>query len=271
MEVKHIIDIDFVARNNTPVVHLVQYDDGLPSLVVRVFQNGSPLVLSAEELTASLRFMKQDGNFVLSPGTIAEKEISFKIPSSMTVFQGKYPGKVELKDTAGHVVCSATIVFDIDKNPVQKDAVESDSDYKDYIDKVLGQIPGFDACTKAELATNLIDQPTVHATNTIGSSEIALQSGKRYFIEGTDASQSPQVTMVLNNVTAKTNIEVFCKFAHNVILALEHPNTTLETYEGGDLETKIAALNEASRTGTGYLHLKFIGLQANQCAVLISN
>lgn len=143
MVIQHIIDIDFVARDNTPVVHLTQYDDGLPLLVVRTFQNGSPLVLSSEELTASLRFVKQDGNFVLSPGTIAEKEISFKTPSSMTVFPGKWPGKVELKDTTGQVVCSATIVFDIDRNPVQKDAVESDSDYKDYIDKVLGQIPWF--------------------------------------------------------------------------------------------------------------------------------
>lgn len=565
MVVQHVIDIDFVARNNTPVVHLTQYDDGLPYLVVRTFQNGAPLVLSSDEVTASLRFTKPDGNFILSPGTVTETEVGFKIPSSMTVFQGKYPGKVELKDTIGQIICSATIVFDIDMNPVQKDAVESDSDYKDYIDQVLGKIPGFDGYSKAEAdakfatienlevvheeavgaknaadqanasipelqydirdlkdkkldkvtsagtgrvygvnsrgqqvmrnitgylrtpatllyrenngdctmqdpigeysiankryvdnlldtrvpsvalqnakiadhifddnptptnieyvlgigevsmdpgsstyvrfrasnfatvvqlnkkfdiadivqttgndqnkvmsqsaisdelfkkapaftstdntlsplpetelyiygyesdatpilmhaydsinpnqetlsseennglmrrkngqsqvldpttdydivnlhtmhtyvdetvadgISNRIDAPTIHNTNAIGSSEVSLQSGKRYFIEGTDGSQSPQITMSLNNVTAKTNIEVFCKFAHSVILAFEHPNTTIETYGTGDLEAKITALNETSRTGVGYLHLRIIGLQDNQCAVLISN
>lgn len=150
MVIQHIIDIDFVARDNTPVVHLTQYDDGLPYLVVRTFQNGNPLVLSSNEVTASLRFMKQDGNFVLSPGTVSDTEVCFKIPSAMTVFQGKYPGKVELKDSIGQIICSATIIFDIDMNPVQKDVVESDSDYKDYIDQVLGNIPGFDGYSKEE-------------------------------------------------------------------------------------------------------------------------
>lgn len=150
MVIQHIIDIDFVARDNTPVVHLTQYDDGLPYLVVRTFQNGNPLVLSSNEVTASLRFMKSDGNFVLSPGTVSDTEVCFKIPSAMTVFQGKYPGKVELKDSIGQIICSATIIFDIDMNPVQKDVVESDSDYKDYIDQVLGNIPGFDGYSKEE-------------------------------------------------------------------------------------------------------------------------
>lgn len=150
MVIQHIIDIDFVARDNTPVVHLTQYDDGLPYLVVRTFQNGNPLVLSSNEVTASLRFMKPDGNFVLSPGTVSDTEVCFKIPSAMTVFQGKYPGKVELKDSIGQIICSATIIFDIDMNPVQKDVVESDSDYKDYIDQVLGNIPGFDGYSKEE-------------------------------------------------------------------------------------------------------------------------
>ena len=150
MVIQHIIDIDFVARNNTPVVHLTQYDDGLPYLVVRTFQNGNPLVLSSNEITASLRFMKPDGNFVLSPGTVSDTEVCFKIPSAMTIFQGKYPGKVELKDSIGQIICSATIIFDIDMNPVQKDVVESTSDYKDYINQVLGKTPGFDGYSKEE-------------------------------------------------------------------------------------------------------------------------
>lgn len=467
MVIQHIIDIDFVARDNTPVVHLTQYDDGLPYLVVRTFQNGNPLVLSSNEVTASLRFMKPDGNFVLSPGTVSDTEVCFKIPSAMTVFQGKYPGKVELKDSIGQIICSATIIFDIDMNPVQKDVVESNSDYKDYIDQVLGNIPGFDGYSKKEAdakfapiddvqkledrkldkkeadakfapindvqkledrkldkvnstgggrvygvnsrgeqvmrsisgyshnkatllyredngdctmqdpigdysiankryvdtyvgqiallktelkaakiaqyvggdmstsidyvlgvgkialdpiygyvrcpvskfataanlnkkfdianivqttgnnknkimsqnavseelskISNQINTPTIHITNAVAGAEVALQSGKRYFIEGSSTGQSPNVTMSLNNVTAKTNIEVFCKFTNTVILAFEHPNITIETYGTGDLETRIAALNESSQSGIGYLHLHIVGLQDNQCAVLILN
>lgn len=206
MVVQHVIDIDFVARNNTPVVHLTQYDDGLPYLVVRTFQNGAPLVLSSNEVTASLRFTKPDGNFILSPGTVTETEVGFKIPSSMTVFQGKYPGKVELKDAVGQIICSATIVFDIDANPVQKDAVESDSDYKDYINQVLGKIPGFDGYSKDEADAKFASIDAVVFTNTStqvgdGSAEVATVRGDRTYLIRFDASvySGNIVTYVLRN------------------------------------------------------------------------
>lgn len=204
--IQHTIDIDFVARNNTPVVHLTQYDDGLPYLVVRTFQNGNPLVLSSNEVTASLRFMKPDGNFILSPGAVNNAEVGFKIPSAMTVFQGKYPGKVELKDSIGQIICSATIVFDIDANPVQKDAVESTSDYKDYINQVLGNIPGFDGYSKEEADAKFATIDAVVFTNTSsasgdGSAEVATVRGDRTYLIRFDASvySGNIVTYVLHN------------------------------------------------------------------------
>lgn len=120
-------------------------------------------------------------------------------------------------------------------------------------------------------ASDLINVSVTHITNPNGLSEVALQSSKRYFIEGANTTnQSKQITMILSGVTSKTNIEVFCKFSNGNNLAFEHPNTAIESFSAESLENAISKLNNSATTGVGYLYLRFVGLKDNQCAVLIN-
>lgn len=178
---------------------------------------------------------------------------------------------VDLVFPDGTVTSSATMAGFGSVDVVQEvgtstTAVMSQKAVTDCINSVEANVE--EAATTA--ASDLINVSATHITNTNGSSEVALQSSKRYFIEGTDATQSQQITMVLSGVTSKTNIEVFCKFSNGIVLAFEHPNTTIESFSTETLENAISKLNNSATTGVGYLYLRFVGLKDNQCAVLIN-
>lgn len=98
---------------------------------------------------------------------------------------------VDLEFPDGTVTSSATMAGFGSVDVVQEvgtstTAVMSQKAVTDCINSVEANVE--EAATTA--ASDLINVSATHITNTNGSSEVALQSSKRYFIEGTDATQS---------------------------------------------------------------------------------
>lgn len=124
------IDVDFVTRPITPVIHLVQYDYELPVLAFHLYSNRSARALPSS-CVASIRINNGNGTVYVenASGVSADRTtVYFKIKSSLCVSPGFKPGVIELSNSEGSI-CSSPISIEIEQNPVQQGDVESSESY----------------------------------------------------------------------------------------------------------------------------------------------
>lgn len=124
------IDIDFVTRPITPVIHLVQYDYELPVLAFHLYSNRSARALPSS-CVASIRINNGNGTVYVenASGVSADRTtVYFKIKPSLCVSPGFKPGVIELSNSEGSI-CSSPISIEIEQNPVQQGDIESTESY----------------------------------------------------------------------------------------------------------------------------------------------
>lgn len=128
-KIVHNTSADFILRYTGDVVHVVQYDDSLPILAVALYRNGKPYTVSAEEV--NIRYGKPDGTFVYNPAlgkNEAGNVVYFEVTQQMTSAPGKARLAVEVVD--GGTACSGTVMMEVERNPVQEDAIESTDEFQ---------------------------------------------------------------------------------------------------------------------------------------------
>lgn len=148
----HRTSIDFILRNCTKEVHIVQYDKTQPIVEVELFNNEKSYSLP-ENAIMNLRFSKPDRTFVYKPILGCNKDrniVYFDIDQQMSFLYGKVNPILELilNDT---IAGSSPIPIEIDRNPIQNGDFESSSEYPAIIDAANKAL---ESASKSEEAAN---------------------------------------------------------------------------------------------------------------------
>ena len=136
-KIVHYVNVDFATRNFIDTVHLVQYDDKLPILAVRMFQNG----VNYDGSSASriqLRYGKKDRTFVIADSLGVSDDGStayFMLTKQITVEAGEHITIIDVLYEASYQnAASSSFPIIVDKNPVTDDMVESLTEYKALVE-----------------------------------------------------------------------------------------------------------------------------------------
>ena len=130
-KILHIAYADFVSRQIGRTVHVVQYDDSLPLLAVKLFSDGQPYTIPSNA-NISIKLGKSDGKFVYNPalGCDSTRHIAyFEITYQMVVLAETVSPVIELR-IGSSIAASSSIGIIIDRNPIQRDDIESTSEWK---------------------------------------------------------------------------------------------------------------------------------------------
>lgn len=169
--VVHYTYADMTARQIVRPVHLVQYDQGLPIIAVKLYNDGLEYTIPTGA-TVNIRCGKVDGNFVYNPALgwdSAMHTVYFEVTKQMTALAGEINPIVEI-ELNNKIVSSGSIAVQIDFNPVQEQSIRSTTEYltaKQYAEQAV------DAAAKAaESASNA----SASATNAKKSETAAANS-----------------------------------------------------------------------------------------------
>lgn len=145
--VVHYTYADMAARQIVRPVHLVQYDQGLPIIAVKLYNDGLEYTIPTNA-TVNIRCGKVDGNFVYNPALgwdSAMHTVYFEVTKQMTALAGEINPIVEI-ELNNKIVSSGAIAVQIDFNPVQEQSIRSTTEYltaKQYAEQAV------DAAAKA--------------------------------------------------------------------------------------------------------------------------
>ncbi|RGW88001.1 BppU family phage baseplate upper protein [Agathobacter rectalis] len=145
--VVHHTYADMTARQIVRPVHLVQYDQGLPIIAVKLYNDGLEYTIPTNA-TVNIRCGKVDGNFVYNPALgwdSAMHTVYFEVTKQMTALAGEINPIVEI-ELNNKIVSSGAIAVQIDFNPVQEQSIRSTTEYltaKQYAEQAV------DAAAKA--------------------------------------------------------------------------------------------------------------------------
>lgn len=147
----HYAYVDFVSRQIGRPVHIVQYDDSLPVLAVRLFRDGKSYGVP-EGAEVNIRLNKPDGKFVYNPAlgcNASRGTVYFEITSQMASYAGEANPVVEVIQD-GSIASSSPIAVMIDRNPVQIGQIESCSEGKSLLQYVSGAKEAAEAAKASE-------------------------------------------------------------------------------------------------------------------------
>lgn len=143
--VVHYTYADMAARQIVRPVHLVQYDQGLPIIAVKLYNDGLEYTIPTNA-TVNIRCGKVDDNFVYNLGwDSAMHTVYFEVTKQMTALAGEINPIVEI-ELNNKIVSSGAIAVQIDFNPVQEQSIRSTTEYltaKQYAEQAV------DAAAKA--------------------------------------------------------------------------------------------------------------------------
>lgn len=169
--VVHYTYADMTARQIVRPVHLVQYDQGLPIIAVKLYNDGLEYTIPTNA-TVNIRCGKVDGNFVYNPALgwdSAMHTVYFEVTKQMTALAGEINPIVEI-ELNNKIVSSGAIAVQIDFNPVQEQSIKSTTEYltaKQYAEQAV------DAAAKAASSAS---QASASATNAKKSETAAANS-----------------------------------------------------------------------------------------------
>ena len=133
--ISHPTSVDFSKRSINQPVHLVQYDKSLPILAVSLYNNGQLYPLP-DDAIASIRLGKPDKTFVYNRALGCNSNrtvVYFEVTQQMTLIEGEYYPIVEIT-REDKIANSSSIYIIIDRNPIQRDYIESTIECKELVD-----------------------------------------------------------------------------------------------------------------------------------------
>lgn len=139
----HETSVDFIKRIIQSSIHIMQYDNNLPLIAVKLYKNGQDYILPSTAVV-KIRWRKKDGTIVYKAvlGTNETRDtVYFEVDQQMTYFDGKNTPILEVtvpvagtEDT--RMAGSGYLYFEIDRNPIQNGDIESQSEYPDLVEAV---------------------------------------------------------------------------------------------------------------------------------------
>ena len=130
-KILHTAYADFVSRQIGRTIPVVQYDDSLPLLAVKLFSDGQPYTIPSNA-EISIKLGKSDGKFVYNPALgcdSARHTAYFEITYQMVVLAETVSPIIEVR-IGTSIAASSSIGIIIDRNPIQREDIESTSEWK---------------------------------------------------------------------------------------------------------------------------------------------
>jgi hypothetical protein len=190
--VVHYTYADMTARQIVRPVHLVQYDQGLPIIAVKLYNDGLEYTIPTGA-TVNIRCGKVDSNFVYNPALgwdSAKHTVYFEVTKQMTVLAGEINPIVEI-ELNNKIVSSGAIAVQIDFNPVQEQSIRSTTEYltaKQYAEQAVdaaakaassaSQASGY--ASTANLRANAAESSASGAANSASAASTSAENAKSY-------------------------------------------------------------------------------------------
>lgn len=214
--VVHYTYADMTARQIVRPVHLVQYDQGLPIIAVKLYNDGLEYTIPTNA-TVNIRCGKVDGNFVYNPALGWSSDmhtVYFEVTEQMTAVAGEMSPIVEI-ELNNKIVSSGAIAIQIDFNPVQESSIRSTTEYltaKQYAEQAVdaaaqsassaSQASGY-ASTASSKASAAATSATNAASSASGASTSA--SNAKSYADQAATSKTAAATSATNAATSATN------------------------------------------------------------------
>lgn len=125
-DVIHETSVDYVLRPSGKVINLIQYDDTLPKIKIKILKNNKEFQVP-DDTEFYIRYSKPDGTFIYNSaiGYSQDKTyVYFAITFQMTTNIGKSIAVIEML-TGDQRASSSPIQININANPIQSDDIES--------------------------------------------------------------------------------------------------------------------------------------------------
>ena len=201
----HDTSVDFIRPAvHTPVV-VNQYDNKLPILAVKLYQNGVPYPAGLlTGVTANIRFGKKNNLFVYNPalgfdstGTIVYFEITYQ----MTTEWGKFKPNVEIMIDDDKIGATGFFDFEVMRNSIQEGDIEDSTEFH-TLDEAAER-----AETAATNAASSALEASAYATNAANSASNAATSESNAATSESNASTSASnaATSASNASTSASN------------------------------------------------------------------
>lgn len=282
-KILHTAYADFVSRQIGRPIHVVQYDDGLPILAVKLFKDGQPYTIPTNA-DVNIKLGKSDGRFVYNPALgcdSARHIVYFEITYQMVVLAETLSPVVEIL-IGTSVSASSSIGIVIDRNPVQNEAIESTSEWKtivsaiEYAKEAVGAAAS--ASASCSSASESKDKAKVSETNAKTSennakvSEInAAISASTSSASSSNAAESAASASVSasNAKTSETNAE---KSERNAKTSADTASEKAdESYSYSVVSKSYAVGGTGSRTGENMDNAKYYSEQASESMRNVKN
>ena len=248
----HVTSVDFVTRQISNPVLLVQYDDTLPILEVHLFQNGVKYNLSSTS-NVNIRFKNLDGYKVYNPALGYNSSdtsiVYFTITQTMTVSYGKSFGVIEVGSGNG-IANSAPISFVIDRNPIQISDIDASDDMQSIAAFVSqAQESAISASASASAASTSATHAGSSASSAASSSSAATSAANR-----ANSSASAAASSATNAAASAAAAEEDASEIRNMRATantLSPGSQASASYEDGLLTLGIPRGNTGSKGDTG--------------------
>lgn len=233
--VVHHTYADMTARQIVRPVHLVQYDQGLPIIAVKLYNDGLEYTIPTNA-TVNIRCSKVDGNFVYNPALgwdSAMHTVYFEVTKQMTALAGEINPIVEI-ELNNKIVSSGAIAVQIDFNPIQEQSIRSTTEYltaKQYAEQAVdaaakaassaSQASGY--ASTANSRANAAATSASGAASSASAASSSAASAKNY-AESASSSKTAAATSATNakkSETAAANSASLAQAAYEEILGVD--------------------------------------------------
>lgn len=207
--VVHYTYADMTARQIVRPVHLVQYDQGLPIIAVKLYNDGLEYTIPTGA-TVNIRCGKVDGNFVYNPALgwdSAMHTVYFEVTKQMTALAGEINPIVEI-ELNNKIVSSGSIAVQIDFNPVQEQSIRSTTEYltaKQYAEQAVDAAAK--AASSASTANSRANAAASSASGAANSASAASTSAAnaKIYADSAASSKNASASSASNASASATN------------------------------------------------------------------
>lgn len=262
--VVHYTYADMTARQIVRPVHLVQYDQGLSIIAVKLYNDGLEYTIPTGA-TVNIRCGKVDGNFVYNPALgwdSAMHTVYFEVTKQMTALAGEINPIVEI-ELNNKIVSSGSIAVQIDFNPVQEQSIRSTTEYltaKQYAEQAV------DAAAKAASSAS---QASGYASQASGYASAANSRANAAALSASGAANSASAAS-----TSAANAKIYADSAASSKNASASSASNASASATNAKKSETAAANSASLAQAAYEEIlgadvgKFGSQLANEHSVL---
>lgn len=207
--VVHHTYADMTARQIVRPVHLVQYDQGLPIIAVKLYNDGLEYTIPTGA-TVNIRCGKVDGNFVYNPALgwdSAMHTVYFEVTKQMTALAGEINPIVEI-ELNNKIVSSGAIAVQIDFNPVQEQSIRSTTEYltaKQYAEQAVdAAAKAASSASQASRHANTASSKASAASTSASSASTSASNAKNY-ADSAASSKNAAASSASNASASATN------------------------------------------------------------------